>query len=155
MSNKRSHIIKALLILPGLLLPACAARQPAPESQAQRTEDASYRVVLVNRTSQLLHYHYQRYLPPQSQRETIPQDPYGTPQMSASLSISLADDELKPGETTVLEVLPSTNISVTYMAAGQERKEEKKLSQPMQLVVAESGIKQEALPDEYRFKLGQ
>lgn len=144
-------MLKPLLLLMLLTLPGCAARQPAPENPtAEAAREASYRVVLINRTDATLSYDYSRYLPPEAQRDQILEDPYGTPQPSQSLSVSLSSSELAPGESALLDVLPNSPLNVTYQQAGEKKSAQQAMTSPMQVVVTSAGLKQEALPVHYQ-----
>ncbi len=147
---------KIALLLSLVALPGCASRQPAPDNEtAQAARSASYRVMLVNQTNSTISYNYSRYLPPEAQRSPIVQDPYGSPQMSQSLSLSLSSSELDPGETTILDVLPNSPIRVTYQQGSEKKEIQQSTNQPMQLIVTPEGFKQDALPAMYRVGTGQ
>ncbi|MEZ0375063.1 MAG: hypothetical protein ACAI44_38610 [Candidatus Sericytochromatia bacterium] len=129
-------VLKVLGLTLILGLPGCVVRNPLPDEKPT----ASYRVVLVNRTSQDISYRYTRYLPPEARIPPMPTDPQADPQLAETLSISFSFDELKPGATALLDVIPGSSLSLSYMAQGKEQREERRLDTPMQLSVSESGI---------------
>lgn len=131
------------LLLTGLLLGSagCAARQKSAEEAAR---EASYRVVLVNQTGSQLKYHYSRYISPEAQRNQMMPDQQHNP--STSLSFGIAFAELDAGNSTFLDVLPSTSVTVVFMQNGQQKQQEILIDKGMTLTVGAQGPQQGPLP---------
>ena len=157
--SKPSRRLAPVLFLIPLLIGGCAARERVPDGEptAERSQavqvrrDASWRVRVVNRTAAPVEIRYKRYLPQEAveaQQRAIPQDPYGNPQLAGTLAISFSDNELAPGASTLLEVIPGTEIALRRAGDAHELKHE--LTGPQQLSIGAEGISSSALPPAYR-----
>lgn len=127
-----------LLLFALLSLPGCASRQqvPDPNDPEATTRSASYRVALVNDTDEPVHIRYTRYQPQQEAPILDPRE-QDRPQ---TLNISLSFDDIKPGATALLDVIPGTTLTVTYRSAGKNHRSEKVLDGPMNLSVTTGGL---------------
>lgn len=136
MQTRRNWMVSGLVFALLTAIPACAVRNPMPDNTDPQA-DPSYRVELTNATGQTVYYNYTRYAPPR-QPEIL--DPAAEARRSQTLDISFSFDELRPGATALLDVIPGTSLRLSYSSMGQEVKAVQKLDRPMQLRVSEQGI---------------